>query len=144
VIMGFLRDGLNDYPLVLSDQLEFFKYHDPQTSQQPHLMWFDKKTQVVHLSPPPDKTTYVLHVLIVRFLENLLIDGQTPEFISTNHESLVYHLAANMADEGGLPIERCLYLRSQGDRFLAQVMSGPFQDKRKPQGTQSMYRRFSR
>lgn len=142
VLSAFIRDDLNDYGLCIADQMEFFKEHDYQTLQIPTGVWFDKKSGMIRLTPIPDKTTYVLHCLVIRTLENLLIDGQPPDIPASYQDALVYCLAANLADEGGIPIERCQYLRMTGERYLAQVMSGPFQDKRKTQGIQSMYPRF--
>lgn len=142
VLSAFIRDDLTDYGLCLADQMEFFKEHDYQTPQIPTRLWFDKKTGYIRLSPIPDKTTYVLHFLAIRALENILIDGQPPDIPASYQDALAYCLAANLADEAGIPIERCQYLRMTGERYLAQVMSGPFQDKRKTHGVQSMYPRF--
>jgi len=142
IISSFVRDGKNEYDLRLADSLEFFKTSDHETLQLPTMLWFDNKTKVISLSPIPDTTNYVIHALVIRQLENLLIDGQPPDIPASYQDALVYCLAANLADENGLPIERCQYLRATGERYLAQVMSGPFQDKRKTQGLKSMYPRF--
>lgn len=142
IIAAFIRDGVNEYDLFLNDQVGFFSSFDVQTLQTPTQFWFDKKNNLIHLSYIPDKTTYVLHYLSIRTLENCLVDGQPPDIPASYQDALVYCLAANLADEAGIPIERCQYLRANGERYLQQVMSGPFQDKRKPQGIHSMYSRF--
>lgn len=142
ILDAFIRDGVNEYDLVQNDQLGFFQTFDVQTLQTPTQFWFDKKNNLIHLSYIPDKTTYVLHYLSIRTLDNLLTDGQPPDIPASYQDALVYCLAANLADEAGIPIERCQYLRANGERYLQQVMSGPFQDKRKPQGVKSMYSRF--
>ena len=142
IIAAFIRDGVNEYDLFLNDQVGFFSSFDVQTLQTPTQFWFDKKTNTIHLSYIPDKATYVLHILSIRTLENLLVDGQRPDIPASYQDALVYCLAANLADEAGIPLERCRYLRANGERYLQLVMSGPFQDKRKPQGVKSMYPRF--
>jgi hypothetical protein len=142
ILAAFIRDGVNEYDLLQNDQVGFFQTFDVQTLSTPTQFWFDKKNQVIHLSYIPDKTTYVLHFLSIRTLDNLLADGQPPDIPSSYQDALVYCLAANLADEAGIPLERCQYLRANGERYLQQVMSGPFQDKRKPQGIKSMYPRF--
>lgn len=142
ILAAFIRDGVNEYDLLQNDQMGFFESFDVQTLQIPTQFWYDKKNNLIHLSYIPDKTTYVLHYLSIRTLDNLLADGQPPDIPSSYQDALVYCLAANLADEAGIPIERCQYLRANGERYLQQVMSGPFQDKRKPQGVKSMYSRF--
>lgn len=98
---AFIRDtNSNDYPVRIAPLTEYLSVLDKSNTGRPYMLVFDKQLNpVVYLYYQPDVTTYILHYLRIKRLQDFDASTDNPDFPVHWFRYLVYALAAEIAPD---------------------------------------------
>ncbi len=98
---AFIRDtNSNDYPVRIVPLTEYLSILDKSNTGRPYMLVFDKQlSPVVYLYYQPDVTTYVLHYLRIKRLQDFDASADNPDFPVHWFRYLVYALSAEIAPD---------------------------------------------
>lgn len=119
ILSAFIRDGGNDWPLSIIPMHEFMNIWQKDRTGRPFVLALHKTipAKTVYLYYQPDLTTYVLHYLRVRKLEDFDVGANTPDFPENWIEPLVWGLAANIAPEYNVKSDRQRFLDAKAEEM---------------------------
>jgi hypothetical protein len=102
---AFIRDNDSDTNVDIVSFAKYLDVYQKFNTGKPYMMALDKQlTPKVYLYHPPDITTYVLHYLRVRKLEDFDASTNNPDFPVKWINAIIWGLADELSDEYGLGI----------------------------------------
>lgn len=122
---AFIRENNQDEELRIISYREYFSDVTNKTDPgKPHTLAFDNaRAPTIYLYPVPS-TTYTLYYLGVKLLADFDAAGDVPDVHSRWFNTLAYLLAANLADDFGLPISERQWLEQKAEKFKATAKKG--------------------
>ena len=125
VMQSFFRYQGRDYPVKIRQFCEFLVPEEKWRTGIPEFLFFDRLgTYRLYLNPIPEFTVGILHLLYINHLPEPEIGADPAPIPPGWIDPLTYLLAANVADEAGLSVERCAYLQAKANSLLQQVRMG--------------------
>jgi hypothetical protein len=120
VEMAFVRDGTTDHPVEIITIDDYFLISEKSTTGIPSKMVFHRKlTPQILLYPQPGSTSYVLHYLRVRKLEDFDSGENTADFPESWINPLTWALAAEIGPEFGVSMTRQTFLESKAMNLIS-------------------------
>ena len=113
----------------LVDDSVFRAVNQPDQPGRPEMVMVElRESPKISFWPIPDLTTYYWQYRVVRKLADFDTALGTPEMPQRWLDPLVYSLAANLADEKQISLERCAYLQAKAKQMretAAQLDNDP-------------------
>jgi hypothetical protein len=123
---AFIREDGNDHPVRLVGWHTFLdimnKYEN--TGRPTHLLFDRMLPPRMALYPTPDVTTYVLHYLRVRMLEDFDASTDTPDAPPRWTKAIVYGLASDLAHDYGIRREERIDIDAKAVAFYERAKVG--------------------
>ena len=115
---AFIRDNDSDTPIDIVPLAKYLDVYQKFNTGKPYMLALDKQlTPRVYLYHPPDVTTYVLHYLRVRKLEDFDAAANNPDFPERWINAVVWGLADQIGAEYSLPLQERLYNLGESKRW---------------------------
>lgn len=120
-----VRDVDTDSDMDMVTSFDYLSETDKRTTGKPVKAWVEKQIPpVVRVWPIPDKTTYVLHYLRVRKLQDFSAADDNADFDVRWLEFLIYKLAHRLSPEYMFSIERQVLLKKEADELYILAKRG--------------------
>lgn len=115
---AFIRNGSSDTPLTIISMPSFFDIADKTTTGLPTTLIFErKKSPRVYLWPQPDSTSYVLHYLATRKLQDFDNADDNADFQDRWLDAIVTSLAYKISGHYGLTIQERLSIKAEAEEL---------------------------
>jgi hypothetical protein len=115
---AFIRSGTFDTPLNIISMPSFFEFSDKTTSSIPTTLIFERKRNPrVYLWPQPDATSYVLHYLAVRKLQDFDNSDDNSDFDSRWLDAVVSSLAYKLCGIYNVPMNERILLKQESEEL---------------------------
>lgn len=122
---AFIRDGNHDYQVAIVSLAEYLDLLDKSHTGRPYLLAFDRQlTPHVYLYYQPDLTTYVLHYLRTRRLEDLDSQVNTFDMPAEHLEALIAETAYRVAPKYNISLEERLMLKADAKEAWRDLLGG--------------------
>ena len=115
VLSARINDGSNDIYIHPICRNEYFDLTDKDTQGRPTQMYYDRQLTdgVIYLWPTPNDSSETLKFTYERVIEDFDTSSDTPDFPPEWFRALKWMLAAEIAVEYGIKIDRLSYLEQK-------------------------------
>jgi hypothetical protein len=115
---AFIRDNNSDTNVEIVALDRYLDVYQKFNTGKPYMLTIDKQlTPKVYLYHPPDSTSYVLHYLRSRKLEDFDSAANNPDFPERWINALVWGLADELSDEVGLALLERARISNRSDKW---------------------------
>lgn len=122
---AFVRDGGKDYAVSIVSMNEYLQILDKTHTGRPYLLAFDKQlSPKVYLHYQPDLTTYVLHYLRTRKIEDFDGAANTADLRPEQLEALIATTAYKVAPKFNKPLQERLLLKDDMKDAIKSMFRG--------------------
>jgi hypothetical protein len=122
---AFVRNNGTDTQMTPLTRAEYLRLANKTSEGTPIQYWFDRQhTPQIYLYPFPDDTTDVIHLPVVRKLQDLDSQSDNPDLSEEWLMALVWGLAVEEAPKFGISVQEQQWLQTKAERYKNLAIRG--------------------